>query len=124
MLKMLVVDDEVDVCDFVKHFFEERDFEVAVASNGEEAVKCARKHKFDIILLDVRMRKMDGIEALKRIKEFDKTANVIMVTAVDDKERMNEATRLGATKYITKPLILEELESAVYEMTKQLKKEN
>jgi len=123
MYKILIVDDEPDVCDFVKHFFEERDYDVATASNGEEAVRAAKKQKFDVILMDVRMRKMDGIEALRKIREFDKITDIIMVTAVDDKERIGEATRLGARKYITKPLILEDLESAVYEITSSLKKD-
>lgn len=122
MLKMLVVDDEIDVCDFVKHFFEERNYKVLTALNGEEAVKMVRKYKIDIILLDIKMKKMDGIEALKQIKEIDKKSNIIMVTAVEDQDKMDEACKLGACSYITKPLVLENLESSVYDISKKLKK--
>ena len=122
MYKMLVVDDEMDVCDFVKHFFEERNYTVATALDGEEAVRIVKNHKFDIILLDIRMRKIDGIETLKRIRTFDSSVNVIMVSAVEDQSKMDEASKLGACQYITKPLILEELESAVYDKTKGFKK--
>ena len=68
MKKMLVVDDEVDVCDFVKNFFSERDFQVFTALNGSEAIRIVRKDKPEIILLDIRMREMDGIEVLRRIR--------------------------------------------------------
>lgn len=120
MYRMLVVDDEVDVCDFVKHFFEERNYSVTTAFDGEQAVRLVRKHKFDVILLDMKMRKMDGMEALKKIRELDATVNVIMVTAVNDTDKMEEACKLGACRYITKPLILEDLEDAVYEKTKRI----
>jgi len=117
MLKMLVVDDEVDICDFVKHFFEERNYTVVTAHDGEQAVRAIRRQRFDIILLDIKMRKMDGTEALKNIKQFDKEAKVIMVTAMEDETRMKAASDLGACRYITKPLVLEELENAVYAET-------
>jgi len=122
MAKMLVVDDELDVCDFVKQFFEERGYDVTTAYDGEEAISHFEKQKFDIVLLDMRMKKMDGLTTLKSIKKLDKKANVIMVTAADAQEDMDEACNLGACKYITKPLILEELESAVYEQTKGIKR--
>lgn len=118
MNKMLVVDDETDVCDFVKLFFEERHYDVKTAHNGEEAIRMVKKEPFNIILLDIRMRKMDGITALRRIREVNKTVPVIMVTAIDDQGNMDEAGKLGASHYITKPLVLEDLESAVYEVTK------
>ena len=122
MFKMLVVDDEMDVCDFVKHFFEERDYSVASAHDGEQAIRLMKKHKFDIVLLDIRMKKLDGIETLKAIRQFDKDTNVIMVTALEDQDKMDAACKLGASRYLTKPLVLEDLESAVYEYTKNVKK--
>ncbi len=123
MYKLLVVDDEADVCDFVKHFFEERNYSVTTAYDGEQAVRCVRKGKFDIILLDIKMKKMGGLEALRQIMLIDPAANVIMVTAMEDQASMEEACKLGACKYITKPLILEDLENAVYEKTKSIKPE-
>ena len=122
MYKILVVDDELDVCDFVKHFFEERNYSVTTALNGEEAVRIVAKYKFDVILLDIKMKAMDGIEALRRIKQVDKDTKVIMVTAIEDEDKMVMACKLGACRYITKHLVLEELESAVYENTKGNKK--
>ncbi len=113
MTKILVVDDEIDVCDFVKQFFEERNFRTFTALSGEEALRILKKEKPDIILLDIRMKKMDGIETLKRIREIDKDVKVIMVSAVDEQDKMKICRKLGASKYVTKPLVLEELEKVV-----------
>lgn len=121
MPKILVVDDEMDVCDFVKQFFEERNYSVTPALDGEQAIRILRKHKFDIILLDIKMKKMDGIETLRNIRKIDPKAKVIMVTALADQDKMDDACKLGACKYIVKPLILEELEKTVYEETKESK---
>lgn len=111
--KLLVVDDERDICEFVKSFFTERGYDVLVAGSGDEALAIVKAEKPELVLLDVRMKGMDGIAALKHIKEHDRSLKVIMVTALDDQERMDEASRLGACEYITKPLMLDHLEQAV-----------
>ena len=121
MIKILVVDDELDVCDFVKSFFTERDFKVLTALSGEEALRAIRKENPHIVLLDMKMKGMDGLETLKRIRQVDKSMKVIMVTAVDEHSKMDVARKLGVSKYITKPLVLEELEAAVIENTKGVK---
>lgn len=112
-MKMLICDDEIDVCDFLRGFFEEREFTVFTASDGEGALRAVKRQRPDIILLDIRMPKMDGIEVLKKIRAIDKTADIIMLTAVDDPKQIEEAYKLGAKDYITKPLILEELEKKI-----------
>ena len=111
--KILVVDDERDICDFVRNFFAERGYNVLVASNGDEALSIVKSDKPELVLLDVRMKGMDGIATLKHLMEIDRSLKVIMVTAMDDQERMDEASRLGACDYITKPLTLDYLEQAV-----------
>ena len=121
MLKMLVVDDEVDVCDFVRSFFKERDFEVFTAHNGKEALDAVNENKPEIVLLDVRMPVMDGMEALKEIRKIDDTIKVLMVTAADDTEAAEDAKHHGAVEYITKPLLLEQLERSVLTVAEQLR---
>lgn len=113
MHKLLVVDDETDICDFVKTFFKDRGFHVFTALNGEEALSMIKKERPDLILLDIKMKGMDGLAALKHIKELDRSIKIIMVTALADQDKMHEAYKLGACDYITKPLILDHLEHMV-----------
>lgn len=118
MNKILVVDDELDICDFMKNFFQERGFEVLTATNGDDALSAAKLENPDIVLLDVRMKGMDGIATLKHLKELDRSIKVIMVSALNDQDKMDEACRLGACEYITKPLDLDYLEQTVTKMLK------
>ena len=113
MHKLLVVDDENDICDFVKTFFKDRGFHVFTALNGEEALSIVKKERPDMVLLDIKMKGMDGLAALKHIKELDRSIKIIMVTALADQDKMHEAYKLGACDYITKPLILDYLEQTV-----------
>ena len=71
MRKILVVDDERDICDFVKNFFQDRNFEVFTALSGEDALGIAKKEEPVVILLDIRMKGMDGIATLKHLKEMN-----------------------------------------------------
>jgi len=113
MSKLLIVDDEPDVREFAKNFFVKRKLEVDTAASGSEAIDLVKKSKPELILLDLRMEGIDGLETLKQIKEIDKNIKVIMVTGVNDAESINKAKELGAKGYIHKPLILEELEKVV-----------
>lgn len=113
MTKILAVDDEKEICNFVSDFFKERGYEVLTAGNGYEALKIVEKEEDLLVLLDIRMPKMDGIETLRLIKEKKPDTQVIMVTCVDDLEKMETAKEYGAETYITKPLVLDELLNAV-----------
>ena len=121
MKEIMVVDDERDVCDFVKSFFQERDFKVITAMDGKQALELLEKEKPLVILLDIRMPHMDGLETLRHIKQKRPATDVIMVTCVDDIDKMEEARRLGAATYITKPLVLDELVKAVMEKVSNFK---
>ncbi len=122
-LKLLIVDDEVDICDFVKNFFKERNFEVFVAYDGKEALAIVESRQPDIILLDMKMPVLDGMGFAKEMKRKDRKAKIIMITAVDDVEKMEEAKKHGVVEYITKPLLLEQLERTVLTVAEQLKME-
>jgi len=124
MLRLLVVDDEVDICDYVKSFFNERDLEVLVSHNGRDAVRVVREKNPDIILLDVRMPVMGGIETLKEIHNLEGVCpKVIMVTADEDIKKVEEAKKYGVIAYINKPLLLEQLERAVLMVAEQIRME-
>jgi len=115
MARLLIVDDEVDVREFAANFFRKRKIEVTTASNGEEALSLLEKQKADLILLDIKMSGIDGIETLRRIRERDKDTKIIMVTGrkPEDEESFEKCRELGATDYIHKPLKLDELERIV-----------
>jgi DNA-binding response OmpR family regulator len=119
--KLMIVDNEIDTCNFVKSFFQMRGFEVVTALNGDEAMGKLLKENPDIVILDVVMRREDeGIEYLPKIKKALPGAKVIMVTAKEDEKTMEDAKKLGADDYITKPLVLEYLESTVLGKIKNL----
>ncbi|MBI4352521.1 MAG: response regulator [Candidatus Omnitrophica bacterium] len=123
--KLMVVDDEVDVCNFVKSFFGMRGFEVAMAFSGEDALGRLSEERPDVMILDVMMHGWkEGLEYLPKIKERLPSVKVIMVTGVDDEESVRLAKSLGADGYVTKPLVLEYLEGTVLEKVKNLKRES
>ncbi|MDD5428751.1 MAG: response regulator [Candidatus Omnitrophica bacterium] len=111
--KILTVDDQMGIDSFFYEFFSARNYEVFSAMSGNEAISIVKKHKPRIVLLDIKMKGMDGIETLKQIKAIDKDIVVIMVTGEKDDATINAALEAGANDYITKPLSLEYLEKVV-----------
>ncbi len=111
--KLLTVDDEMGIDSFFYEFFSARNYEVLNATSGREAIEIVKKEKPRIVLLDINMRGMNGIETLRKIKEIDKNTVVIMVTGVKDDDVVKEALEAGADDYITKPLSLEYLDKVV-----------
>lgn len=114
LCKILTVDDEIGIDSFFYEFFTARNYQVFTASDGQEALKLLRKYQPHIVLLDISMRGMDGIEVLKRIKEISPGTSVIMVTGVSNEAIRQEAMKAGADDYITKPLSLEYLDRVVF----------
>lgn len=121
MKKIMIVDDEEDICNFIKQFFGARGFEVTCALDGQEAVSVIEGVNPDLVLMDIRMPNLEGIAALAKMREMRPQQKVIMVTCVDDLEKMDEAKRLGAIDYVTKPLALDELEKKVLSVFKEQK---
>lgn len=114
MAKLLIVDDEEDVREFAANFFRKRKIDVITAARGEEAVAIIDTQNPDLILLDIKMDGIDGVETLKRIRQKGQT-KVIMVTGRKPEEggAFEECRQLGISDYIHKPLELDELESVV-----------
>jgi len=92
--KILTVDDQMGIDSFFYEFFSARNYEVLSATSGEEALKIVRKENPRIVLLDINMKGMDGIEALKKIKEYNKDIIVIMVSGVKDDEDNQASSRV------------------------------
>jgi two-component system response regulator (stage 0 sporulation protein F) len=113
MAKLLIVDDESDIREFARNFFKKRQIEVFVASGGRQALELIVQENPNLILLDVRMEEMTGIEVLRELRKSNPSIKVIMVSGVEDEETIKEANALGVIGYIHKPFILEELEKIV-----------
>lgn len=111
--KILIVDDEPDVCEVICHYLGKRGYDVIAATSAQEAVSKLLSEKPTLILLDIRMSEIDGIECLRMIKNIDKEVPVIMVTVVADLDVAKHALELGAVDYITKPLGFNALETAI-----------
>ena len=113
MAKLLIVDDEIDIREFAKSFFKKRNIDVITASGGKQALELITAQNPDLVLLDVRMEEMTGVDVLKILRQTNQTTKVIMVSGVEDEETIREAKSLGIVGYIHKPLVLEELEKIV-----------
>jgi len=109
MTKLLIVDDEIDICDFTRNFFRDRGFDVACACRGEEALQKIKTENPQVAIFDIRMPGMDGLEVLEKAKKIKPELIVIMVTAVVDEAVIERAKSLGAVSYVTKPLELDKL---------------
>lgn len=104
--KILVVDDEADILEFISYNLKKEGYEVHTAPNGKEALPIAKKIRPDLILLDVMMPVMDGIETCKRIKadtDFDQTYVVFLTARSEDYSEI-EGLDAGADDYIAKPI--------------------
>jgi DNA-binding response OmpR family regulator len=110
MQRVLVVDDEPEAVELLQKFLIAKGYEVLTASDGEEALRKVKAERPHVILLDMRMPKMNGLEVLRRVREIDHEVGVIMVTAVMEEETGRQALQMGAFDYITKPLDFEYLE--------------
>ncbi len=116
----MIVDDELDVREYLKNFFKRRKIDVITAESGEEAIELIGTQQPDLMILDVRMAGIDGVETLKRIRGQGNSVQVIMVTGVEDEVMLKPLNELNVSACIHKPLILEELEKEVLQrlMTK------
>ena len=106
---ILIVDDEPDMRALLKDVLEERGHRVQVASNGREALKKLAEEEYSVVLTDIRMKEMQGLELLAEVKRTYPDINVIVMTAFGSLESAIEAMKQGAYDYLTKPVKTEEL---------------
>jgi len=109
MIKFLVVDDEPDVVDQVKELFEIRNYAVVTAMSGEKALELVKKESPNIIILDIRMPGITGMDVLREVRKNYPKIRVIMLTGVEDDVTKQMAMSLGASGYLTKPYSYSEL---------------
>lgn len=108
-IRLLLVDDEVGFVTVLTKRMTKRGLQVMHAHGGTEALQVLRKHEFDVAVLDLKMEDMDGLETLRILKKMDPHLLVIMLTGHGSADSAAEGLRLGASDYLTKPCVLEEL---------------
>ena len=118
MAKILVVDDERVLVKGIKFNLENEGYEVATGSDGEEAVELARAGNFDLIILDLMMPKIDGLQACMRIREFSNVP-IIMLTARSEDTDKIIGFECGADDYITKPFNILEVKARIRAMLRR-----
>ncbi|PKN16038.1 MAG: DNA-binding response regulator [Deltaproteobacteria bacterium HGW-Deltaproteobacteria-23] len=108
-MKILVVEDEKKVSSFIKRGLEEESYEVETAADGEEGLKIALEGRFDLIILDWMLPKLDGIGVLKELRDRKMATPVLMLTAKDTVEDIVVGLETGSDDYLTKPFAFAEL---------------
>ncbi|MFH1953985.1 MAG: response regulator [Pseudomonadota bacterium] len=125
-IRILVVDDDVEIADTVKEFLSNTGYSVTAVSGGREALTRFREGDFQLVITDLKMPEIDGIELLETIKKIDRKVSVVVITGYGTIESAVKAIKLGAYDFIQKPLRLRELRIVVeralekYDLSKQL----
>jgi DNA-binding NtrC family response regulator len=124
--RILIVDDELSVRGSLEEWFREDGFLVETAEDGPAALRAMDKGPYDIVLLDLKMPGMDGIEVQKRVRAIDPAATIIILTAYASVETAVQALKLGAFDYVTKPVDPDDLSNLVRNAlrTRELAEEN
>jgi len=111
--KVLIVDDQNGIRILLMEVFSSEGYMTFQAPNGKIALEIVRAESPDLVLLDMKIPGMDGLEILKHIKEADPEIKVIMMTAYGELDMIKEATELGALMHFTKPFDIDEIRTAV-----------
>src|SRR5512143_73223 len=126
MNRILIVDDEQSMRELLSIMLRKEGFDVVAAANGESAIKAIQSDIYDLVITDIRMPQIDGIELLRTVKEVSPETVVIVITAFATTETAVDAMKLGAYDYITKPFKNEEIKLIVHKALEKrlLRKEN
>jgi len=113
MMKILIIDDDPSIRETLEMFLHEKGYEVMTSEDGGKGLEALQRGRPDIVILDIRLPGMDGLEVLRKIKEKREDIYVIMITAYHAMETTIQAMKLGAYDYIHKPIDVDELEIAI-----------
>ena len=111
--KILIVDDEELMCLFLREALSRKNYDVECAKNGKEALSLIKKQTYDLVITDMKMPDISGIELLRKIKEISSQTQVIVMTAYGTIENAVEAMRLGAFNYLLKPFTPDAIETLI-----------
>ncbi|EKN64875.1 two-component response regulator [Neobacillus bataviensis LMG 21833] len=111
--KILIVDDQFGIRILLNEVFQKEGYQTFQAANGVQALDIVTKHDPDLVLLDMKIPGMDGIEILKRMKVIDPDIRVIIMTAYGELDMIQEARDLGAITHFAKPFDIDDIRAAV-----------
>ena len=123
MAKILIIDDEPAILESLGLFLRRLKYTVYQAANGKEGLKLFEQQHPDVVILDIHLPDLNGLEILRRVQEHEWLAKVIMITAYQDMETTIQAMKDGAYDYIHKPLEIEEIEKAIAQALQVLEME-
>ncbi|HPD60628.1 MAG TPA: response regulator [Thermodesulfobacteriota bacterium] len=113
MTKILIIDDERSICETLEMFLREKGYEVDTSASGEAGLEFIRKDQPDIVILDLRLPGIDGLEVLRISKQLSPRSMVILTTAYHDEKIYDRAESLGACGYMVKPIDVAEFEAVI-----------
>jgi two-component system, response regulator, stage 0 sporulation protein F len=113
--KILIVDDQFGIRVLLQEVLDREGYEIFQAANGPAALAIVKEHSPDLILLDMKIPGMDGLEILRNIRKMGADTKVIMMTAYGELDLIQEAMEMGALAHFTKPFDIDELRQAVSE---------
>ena len=113
MADILVLDDVLDAAILIKRILQKKGHQVFTFTEEEEALNYLRSHTIDLAILDIKLKKMSGVEVLEELKKIAPTIRAIMLTGYPTLETARESLNLGASEYCVKPIDKEELEEKV-----------
>ncbi len=113
-MKLLIADDSNIIRRAIQFYLKEFNMEICGSvNNGEDAVRCYKEQKPDLVTMDITMPGMDGLRALEKIIDFDPEANVIVISALKDKSTGIKALSLGACGFLSKPFTPDQLKEEI-----------
>jgi DNA-binding NtrC family response regulator len=120
-MKILVVDDEEGARELFFTILSDEGYDITLAINGEEALGRFKSDVYDLVVTDIKMPVMDGLQLLQEIRKTGSKTDVIMVTAYGEVESYLKAMSLGAAEYINKPIRIKELKRIVHKVLTERK---
>ncbi len=114
--KLLIIDDEENIRKMLKRSLEVEDYQIELALNGEEGLQKAKENDFDLILLDLNLPGMDGIEVLENLREEDNLTPVLIITGYGSVDSAVKVMKLGAIDYLQKPFNPEEIKEQIQQI--------
>lgn len=113
MASLVIVDDEPGIIEEVKGFFEEEGHRVYTADSGKDGIQLLRKHKPDLLVVDIKLPDISGLDVLTAAKKFSPQSKTIVITGYVDQSVIDEAERLGRDSFLQKPFNLEILKNEI-----------